>query len=535
MVGLDAIVLRDGYLGISMYHRSGPYGGKAPSDTETLRAWSEGTADLVKQTKISNPEAWVIGYSNGASAVADWRVNCFDLETIAMDGYLDIWIDQTWAGAWNEIGHRPNIFWNRQELGWTYQLSFVLGHAAVLADSKVRHYILTETFDAWESWDVMHIAKERLRWGIWAYSHAAVKKPDGLKMPVGNYVSWCNKGKQLLSEEDVTFLAETSDAAFSDARETKEVYGPTLVYCRSAMEWQSNNKPDAFIKEWIDEQAGSLMKWSVPILSITRSEYLPQVESDLFIFQTPVHLQQKEKENIMNLLKSGKPLAVFGSPVGGIDTDIQKALGISSAQESVTEVYNIAELMGQTQGIFKDLPNTFPLYQPFSKNECKPEVDVVYSVSESPCLTFNQQDGNQLIFWDPPELASAVPKAMWFGKSLDIILGSPTPFALTARLFNDVMRRNDLICVDEIQQYRPVNYTYWQLNDGTFRVLAGNLEEGINHTADRSVKIILNIPGTDIQSKPIGVNELWNGTKTILGDKKLIIYLGQGVTKLFKF
>ncbi len=530
-IGLDAIVLRDGYLGVSMYQRSGPYGKNAPSDPETLRAWSEGTADLVKQTKISNPKALVIGYSNGASAVADWRVNCFDLETIAMSGYLDAWIDQTWAGAWNEIGQRPSIFWNRQELGWTYQLSFVLGHAAILANSKVRHYILTETYDAWESWDVMHNAKERLRWGIWAYSHAAVKKPDGLKMPVGNYISWCNKGKNLLSDEDVRFLAETSDAAFSDALQTKEVYGPTLVYCRSAMEWQSKNKPDVSIKEWIDEQAGSLMKWSVPILSITRSEYLPQVESDLFIFQTPVHLQQKEKENIMKLLKSGKPVAVFGSPAGGIDPDIMNVLGISTTQKQMAGMQNIGSINGQTDGIFKNMPNTFPLYQPFSKNKSNPEADVIYSVSGSPCLIFNQQNGNQLIYWDPPELACNV--NIGRGLPLDKMLGSPTPYAITARLFNDVMRKNDLLNVDEIRQYSPVNYTYWQLNDGTSRVLAGNLEEGINHTADHSVKIVLNLPVT--HSEPIEISELWNGRKTLIGDKKLQIDLGQGESKLFKF
>ena len=172
-------------------------------------------------------------------------------------------------------------------------------------------------------------------------------------------------------------------------------------------------------------------------------------------------------------------------------------------------------------------------YQLFSKNEFKLEVDVVYSVSDSPCLTFNQEDGNQLIFWDPPELACNVPNVLWFGRSLDEILGSPTPYVLTARLFNDVMRRNELICVDHIKQYSPVNYTYWQLNDGTFRVMAGNLEEGINHTANQSVQTILNLPGT--HSGPIEVIELWNGRKTLIGDKKLQINLGQAESKLFKF
>jgi len=78
-----------------------------------------------------------------------------------------------------------------------------------------------------------------------------------------------------------------------------------------------------------------------------------------------------------------------------------------------------------------------------------------------------------------------------------------------------------------------VNYTYWQLNDGTSRVLAGNLEEGINHTADHSVKIVLNLPVT--HSEPIEISELWNGRKTLIGDKKLQIDLGQGESKLFKF
>ena len=38
--------------------------------------------------------------------------------------------------------------------------------------------------------DVIHTAPERLRWGIWAYSHAAVKTPKGLKFPDGSYICW---------------------------------------------------------------------------------------------------------------------------------------------------------------------------------------------------------------------------------------------------------------------------------------------------------------------------------------------------------
>ena len=531
-VGLEAIVLRDGYMGPRVYSRGGIYGKLAPPDPQKVEEWSRATADLVKQTKISNPDALVMGYSNAASAVGDWRGNCFDLEGIAKEGYLDVWIDQTWAGAWNEVGQRKSNFWNNQNLGWTYQLGYVLGHAAVLADTNVRHYVLTEAFDGWENWDVIHNARERLRWGIWAYSHAAVIRPDGLKMPAGNYISWSHQGQRLLSQEDIEFLTETSNAAFRDARATARVYGPTLVYCRSAMEWQSHNRPDANIGEWIDEQAGSLMKWSVPILSITRSEYLPQVESDFFIFQTPVHLKEKEKANILKVLQSGKPTAVFASPAGGIDPDIANVLGISSTQERVGDLQYIGTLNGQTEGIFEGLPNTFPIFQPFSKNRCRANIDVIYYVKKSPCLIFNNQGGNQLITWDPPEFRSHHDGG---ARSLDEMLGSPTPYALTARLFNDVMKKNGLISVDEVRQYQPVNVTSWQIDDGAIRVLAGNLEEGINHTANHSVETTLNLPDTSTRSRPIEVSELWNGTRTIVGDNKLVIYLGQAETRLYTF
>jgi hypothetical protein len=536
-VGLDAIILRDSFLGVGIYSRTGPYGKTAPPDPEKVKSWSSATADFVKQTKISNPRALVIGYSNGASAVADWRVNCFDLESIAKEGYLDGWIDQTWAGAWNEVGQRPEQFWNSPMLGWTYQLSYMLGHAAVLADSKVHHYFLTETFDAWESWDIIHNARERLRWGIWAYSHAAVKKPDGLKMPAGNYISWCNQGKRLLAEDDVKFLAETSNAAIQDAKETTKIFGPTLVYCRSAMEWQSMNKPDKTIGEWIDEQAGTLIKWSVPVLSITRSEYLPQIESDMFIFQTPVHLKEAEKKNICKILESDRPVAVFASPAGGLDKDISSMLGVLASDTTISDLKYIGTLNYKTDGIYNALPNTFPVFQPFASSKFKAGSEIIYSVFNSPCLVYNNSDRRQLIFWNPPEIYNNLENVPLYGESLslDQILGSPTPYVLTARLINDAMKKSGLISTDNIEQYRPVNLSMWQLKDGSCRVMAGNLEEGINHTTDLSVQITLNLPGSEITSKISEVIELWNSEKLIVSNNKLIVYLSQAQTKLYKF
>lgn len=532
---LDFIILRDSYMGVGIYGKRGPFGKSASPDPELVKNWSLATGDLVKQSKIANPKGLVIGYSNAASAVADWRVNCFDLETIAKEGYLDGWIDQTWAGAWNEVGQRPEGFWNNQLLGWTYQLSYLLGHAAILADTKVHHYFLIETFDAWESWDIIHNATERLRWGIWAFSHAAVKKQDGLKMPRGSYISWCNKGKNLLSETDVKFLSETSNAAFTDASKTKKIMGPTLVYCRSAMEWQSANKPSEAIGEWIDEQAGTLMKWSIPILSITRSEYLPRIESDMLIFQTPVHLKESEKANILKTLNSGNPSAVFASPAGGLDSDISSLLGISTSDKRSTETKYIGTTDYQTQGIFESIPNTFPLFQPYTKNKVAPGNQTIYSVFDSPCLTYNGVGGKNVIFWNAPEFSKNLPNDPGsYGKSLDQLLGSPIPFVLTARQINEMTKKEGFISVDQIEPYSPMPIAAWQKEDGSLMILAGNMEEGINHTANQSVQTIFNLPQINNQQKSPEVVEIWNSERPVIEHNKFTIHLNQAQTKLFR-
>jgi len=161
-------------------------------------------------------------------------------------------------------------------------------------------------------------------------------------------------------------------------------------------------------------------------------------------------------------------------------------------------------------------------------------MEVIYSIGNSPCLGYNQQEGKQLIFWDPPEFDPQLS----FGKdnqSLDLLLGSPVPYVLTARLVNKVMEKTGLAYVDKIHQYWPVNFSFWELNDGSINVMAGNLEEGINHTCERAVHVVLNFPQQLKQGKSNQVTEVWGGEKTIQSSRKIDIYLEQAQTKLFRF
>ncbi|MGD0221145.1 MAG: hypothetical protein ABSF71_02310 [Terriglobia bacterium] len=490
-VGLDAVMLRDSFGMPVPYERWGPFGALAPSP-ESIRDSTAAVAALVREIKQANPQALVMMYSNAASAVADWRSNCMDLESIAKEGYLDIWVDQTWAGAWNEVGLRQESFWNDPWLGWTYQLAYTLLHAAVLANTKVRHYPLIETFDAWESWDVIHTAPDRLRWGIWAYSHAAVKTPKGLKLPAGSYISWANQGKRLLEPEDVRFLADNANAAIADARNTTKVLGPTLVYSREAMQWQADHAaPNRDIKEWIDEQAASVDKWPVPILSVTRVEWLPQVDSDLFIFQTPSHLAPRETAYIAKLIQRGRPVAIFGSPAGGIDPELAQLGGLTASGGPAEDQPRIrtAKLAGDSNSLAKNIPETFGTYHRRGANTTSGGIRVLYAVDGSPTLTLNTTAGLKVVMWDPPDLLPKgnVPLRDAWG-------GSGAAYALAAGALNFLLSGSGALHAKTIDLDQTMNVTAWRTQDGSIRIMAANIEEGLRDDADMTRHATMVLP-----------------------------------------
>ncbi len=528
-VGLDALLLRDSWIPKIAYRRGGPFGRTAPADPAVLAAYSQGAADFVRCLKQGNPRALVIGYSSGACAVADWRVNCADLEMIAKQGYLDAWIDQTWAGAWNEIGVRKDNFWNIPFLGWTYQLQFVLLHGAVLADTKVRHYVLTETFDAWESWDIIHTAPERLRWGIWAYHHAAVKTPKGLRMPQGTYISWGNQGTRLLSTEDVAWLKENLDAAISDAAATREVFGPTVVYNRAAMAWRNGQAPNLEMKEWIDEQMGTVMKWGVPAASVTRLEWLPKISTDLPILQTPVQLSPKLANYLTQRIKKGEPLAIFASPAGGVDSAIARLAGIESQDQQVGSACLEAHRGQLPAPLGEGIPEQFALYHNWTRNTASSDATVFYTVKHSPALILNRSGGRNLLFWDPPES-----KEQW-NLCLRDELGSEYPYVLAARGIHRLLEGTGSPYLQHVPVDQPVAISAWKLNDGRYRILAANLEEGLSNSGDLRRQVTLSLPRTwNRHGKPLSWHEQWHPAPAISQGSSLDVHLEQAQSVLWE-
>jgi hypothetical protein len=537
-VGLDAIVLRDGLLLPGRTRRAATPADGTTIEPEAAAAWTQAAATLVNLTKTANPRALVIGFSSGGSAIADWRVDSVDLEAIAREGHLDAFIDQSRGGGWGEVGQREAVFWGRPQLGWTYQLAHILLHGAILAETRVRHYVLTETFDAWEAGDVIHTAPERLRWAIWAYHHAAVKRPSGLKMPAGTYVSWGNRGRQLLSEEDVAFLATHLNEAIRDARATQEVYGPTLVYNRAALESLMRNDPSRSIGEWLDDQAGTIAKWPVPILSATRVEHLPDIHTDLPILSVPNPLAARERDHIIDWIRSGRPTAIFASPAGGIDPEIARLAGIETQETRRWTPRREATVTAQVAGITDGVPATFATLQPFSRNTAVDGATPVLTVDGSPVLVVNSYGGKRVVTWDPPDI-ELDPPGEWRDRPLLDRLGSVYPYVTLARALTLWLRDSQSPFVERILPTSHVSLGAWRLADGRYRVLAAQLEEGLGEATDATHTIAITLPADWSRTpdgrmqRPLMLRDVWDAASLPDPGDALHVTLGAAQSRLF--
>jgi hypothetical protein len=531
-VGLDALVLRDSMVGPVTYRRVGPFGPAASSDPAADAAWTADTAALVRFTKLANPSALVIGYSTGASAVGEWRVDCIDLEAIAKEGYLDAWIDQSWAWAWNEVGVREDGFWNAPYLGWTYQLASILVHGAQLANTRTRHYVLTETFDAWESWDIIHTASERLRWGIWAYLHAAVKKPGALRVPDGSYISWANQGSRLLSAGDVAFLADETNAALADARSMTQVFGGTLAYNRAALLWRQEHAPQLFMSEWIDEQAAGVLKWGVPILSVARTEDLPNIDADLLIVQTPIQMAPRDQAALLRWPKEGRALAIFASLSAGTDPAVGALAGVSAAHAtpSAGQPATGALAAGAAE-IGAGIPPTFSLYQPALADRAAPGTRVIYTVNGSPALTVRSVGGAPVVFWDPADLNyEAFPD--WLDEPMVRRMGSVYPFVLAARTLGEALTGSGSPHVARAAGADPATLLAWKGNDGRYRLLAADLEEGLSDAARTPYAIDVELPTSWSKGGALSWSAHWRDRRGMAATA-LRLSLGQAESELY--
>ena len=487
--GLDGIMLRDSFSFPRPYTRYGPFGAYLPDPALAARS-TGGLAALLRGVKQLSPATLTMMYSSAATATADWRANGIDLEGIAREGNLDIFVDQTWAGAWGEAGVREQTFWNAPILGWTYQLGYLLQHAAVLAGTRVHHYPLIETFDAWESWDTIHTAPERLRWAIWAYAHAGVKTPAGLVMPAGSYISWGNHGRDLLGADDVAFLAREMNAAARDAAATVDIAGPTMVYSREATAAglaRPANGVDP--RDRLDEQVGSIVKWPLPILSATRAEWVPRIRSDLFLFGATAGMPDAQLRAVERLAAKGQPMAFVGAVDAATSPAIARLLHVQ-ARPFAPRIND--RLLRAEPG--EAWPRAIMAARAFDapppqRALAVPSADIVYALAGGAGLVVAMTDGRNLSLWDPTPLQD-----YWYRPLKDMMNGDPAGFAIAAAVLNAQLAKAGALGAARVEVDQSGTVAAWSLRDGTIRLLAGNLEEGLRDDADRARTLQLRLP-----------------------------------------
>jgi hypothetical protein len=515
--GLGAVVLRDGVFTPS-YVRGGATRFKSPQAADH---WNAGLIECLRSLRQHAPHMVILGYDSGTSAMEEWRSHGFDLERVARAGVLDLWITQTWASAWQD-------YWPAHAMGYTFQLARVLTNLAMLAPTPCRHLFLVETFDAWEPWDSIHQFPAKVAWEIWAYSHASVLMPDGVAgHSAGYYSSWMNRGRDLLPQATVDWLVGQLDACATDLARQPLPGGPCIVHHRAGLEWLLAHPAEHCRGEGYDDWIAMLLKYGLPCLSITRSEWLGQggIAADSWIWPAPAQLTDHLQSWLLTRLQQGEPVLLLGQAALLPDA-LRAALGVQLAAQPVTaELPDAAELenelaswVGTRAVVINQRQRTLavaPAWQSLLTWHGGP---VFAGHRQLPCF-----------IWETPEWGTPMELHLSW-RSVE----SPQTYAAIAhalQAFQGALRF-------EIGHLaRPVCYLEWH-GEGAdeYTILLGNLETGVLGNSQFCVKGQLRLASRD----PLAITPhaaLWSNQVTgkyAHGETQTAITLGAHKSALFR-
>jgi hypothetical protein len=445
---LDVIHLRDGFWGPMLYTRRGPYGVVASADFDENETWTTSVRDLFAAVKRARPEATVMAYTSGIGATAEWRSGCVDTEAVLLGGGVDILIDQTWGGAWQD-------WWDDWWKGWTNQHANLLSHGAAArgCGHPVRHYKLIETWDGWEPFDTVHAVPEKLRWAMWAWSHAAIVTPEGLEVPDGSYISWMNdRDLQLLDADAVAFVADELGLAEADANEMTAVGGPLVVFDHDRVADVHRNQPRENVGEHIEDAVALAMKWGLPALAATRAEWVADVATE--------HGAVSQLGGpLLTALPESSPVLLVGR-ADAIDEHQLALAGCRVDAPPRRSGYHREHLADA------DLPEHGWVHLSGDAGvTATDDADVLARAADRPTLVA----AGHRAWWQPPELADPgnplLPRSQY---------GSVASAAAVARWWATVPADVTVVPVDF---HAPVVVHWWTCGDER-RILVGNLETG---------------------------------------------------------
>lgn len=468
-VGFNAVVLRDAIFSPA-YVRGNRRRYMDPQARDRL---NDSFISTFARIKAQLPEFVIIGYSSGTSSVEEWRSHGFDLERVAKSGYLDVWITQTWASAWQD-------YWPAHSMGYTFQLSNVLVNLAMLADTPCKHVFLVETFDAWEPWDSIHQYPSKVAWEIWAYSHASVRLPgESVRRPDGCYISWMNQGYRLIPESTVALLRDTFAACADDLAREPIPGGPCLVYNRKAME-SLLDRPESFSRgEEIDDWAAMLQKYGVQILSITRSEWLDQIDADALVIPAPLGIDSATAHLLLERIRGGTPV-LFTGQAGLIPDQLRASLDIAVCESPV-----LGELPSAAV-VEPELARTIGAAGLSINQRQRTLAGSGNWQSLISCLggpVFSRHLSLPVYIWETPEWGT--PRALHL--SIESIQ-SPQTYNAVAQTINRYGWGSEGIKWTNDDWTKPCCFLFWRYTSGEVGILLANLETGLTGNSQFAIR-----------------------------------------------
>jgi hypothetical protein len=264
--------------------------------------------------------------------------------------------------------------------------------------------------------------------------------------------------------------------------------------------WLQGTHPDWLIKEFFEDHAGMLMKWQVPILSITRPEWLPAAHSDLLVFQSPAQLEPQTTREILQRESVGEALAFVGDPTWGIDPQLGGILRppckTLDQERSLQSAHLESAIAGLTDGLAKD----FSVWQGHYALAAKPLEKTVYATGACPDLVFENSPERHWLYWNPP-FFSPKENANDGSETMSAVIADPEPYVLAARAFRKLLQETGRSPVDPSQLIADAyEVHYWRRADGKLVFLLGNLERDLPSDSATPKSLRLKIPGSMIRA-----------------------------------
>ncbi|MCX7018206.1 MAG: hypothetical protein WCK47_08285 [bacterium] len=469
-IGLDAIVLRDAIFSPAYVRGNSRARYMEPA---ARRDWTSAFSSLFARIKSNNPRFIVIGYNSGISPVEEWRSHGFDLEQLAREGHFDLWITQTWGSAWQD-------YWPQQSSGFTFQLANVLVNLAMLAETRTRHMFLVETFDAWEPWDSIHQYPSKVAWEIWAYSHAAVLKPEGDPCrSAGCYISWMNRRKELLPEQTVTWLVGMLDACSADLSRNPTPSGPCLIYHRAGLEHLLDHPTPYSQGEEMDDWCAMIMKYGLPVLSITRSEWAPMTQADAYIFPAPANLSADVIQWISTRIKEGLPF-IFTGLAAQMPELLRRELNVDLEESIVTETLPSCAFLSPKLSVAAGARGLV-INQRRRILRSSPHWESLITCLDGP--VFAKHKLHPCWIWETPEWGTL--------RELNLTtqsIQSPQTYVAIVKALHHLSWGAARINWDNLDWLKPVCFLAWGDACGEMTILLGNLETGITGNSQNCAK-----------------------------------------------